>query len=49
MMNPFCSDHWCNLRNAKKVYGPGEYNQVLTSNGKSYSLYLQDENDDEEL
>mmetsp|Transcript_28994 Transcript_28994/g.32521 ORF Transcript_28994/g.32521 Transcript_28994/m.32521 type:complete len:355 (-) Transcript_28994:116-1180(-) len=49
MMNPSCSHNWCNLENANSVEGPGEYNVVLTSNGKRLSLHLDGENDDEEL
>jgi len=49
MMNPSCSHNWCNLKDANIVEGPGEYNLVLTSNGKRLSLHLDGENDDEEL
>ncbi|MGK3733692.1 MAG: hypothetical protein ACI8RD_005958 [Bacillariaceae sp.] len=51
MMNPECSDNWCNLKTAKKVHGPGEYGVVLTSNGKISSLHLDIDGatDDEEL
>lgn len=49
MMNPLCDDHWCNLKTAKKVFGPGQYNTVLTSNGQISSLHLDGATDDEEL
>ena len=46
LLEPSCPDNWCNLRDAKKVHGPGEYGTVLTTGGKRYSLNLNE--DDEE-
>jgi hypothetical protein len=40
MMEPDCPDSWCHLQNALELEGPGEYGQVLTGEGKKYSLGL---------
>ena len=48
MLEPSCPDNWCNLRNAKKVHGPGEYGTVLTTGGKTYSLNLGEYDDESE-
>lgn len=47
LLEPSCPDNWCNLKNAKKVYGPGEYGTVLTTGGKRYPLELEDEEEEE--
>ena len=43
MMEPSCASSWCHLLNAIELEGPGEYGRVLTSNGKRYSLNLEDD------
>mmetsp|Transcript_867 Transcript_867/g.1847 ORF Transcript_867/g.1847 Transcript_867/m.1847 type:complete len:364 (-) Transcript_867:1941-3032(-) len=48
LLEPGCPDNWCNLKNAKKVHGPGEYGKVLTTGGKTYSLNLKDEDEEAE-
>lgn len=48
LLEPSCPDNWCSLKNAKKVYGPGEYGTVLTTGGKRYSLNLYEEDEDAE-
>jgi hypothetical protein len=47
-LQPTCQYSWCNLKNAKKVYGPGEYGTVLTTGGKRYSLNLKEVDEEEE-
>jgi hypothetical protein len=40
LLEPYCPDNWCHLKNAKHVEGPGTYGTVLTTNGKTYNLNL---------
>jgi hypothetical protein len=48
IMMPDCPDSWCPLSDAEQYEGPGEYGVVLTGGGVTYSLELEDD-DDEEL
>jgi len=47
LLEPSCPDNWCNLQTAERVYGPGEYGTVLTTDGKKYSLNLFEDEEEE--
>ncbi|KAL3917064.1 MAG: hypothetical protein SGILL_004888 [Bacillariaceae sp.] len=49
MLEPSCEFSWCNLKKAKHVSGPGKYGEVLTTDGKTYSLNLDADEEAEEL
>lgn len=46
---PGCPSSWCNLETAIHVEGRGEYGTVLTTNGKKYSLHLEQNGEVDEL
>lgn len=45
MLEPDCPDYWCNLQDAVRWEGPGEYGQILTAGGERYALFESQDDD----